>query len=75
MLGGRKTPCVNPDIELINRQWKNKMRIIRILHLKPNEKDSTNRKQFYTVVIEKEDLVHIKINILGSNLKQVLWMR
>lgn len=50
-------------------------RIIRILHLKPNEKDSTNRMQFYTVVIEKEDLVHIKINILGSNLKQVLWMR
>jgi hypothetical protein len=50
-------------------------RPIKFLTLKSKEKDSTKQQEFYQGVNEKEDMVHVKINILGSNLKQVLWMR
>jgi hypothetical protein len=59
----------------ISKQIITRGRDIRFFMLKLKEKDSANRREFYKGVNELGDLVHIKINILGSNLKQVLWMR
>jgi hypothetical protein len=63
-----------PIIEEVSRQIMSSGRAIKFLTLKSKEKDSTNQREFYQGVNEKEGMFHVKINILGSNLKQVLWM-
>jgi hypothetical protein len=44
-------------------------RAIMFLCRKLKEKASGNQQEFYRGVNEKEGLVHVKINNLGSNLK------
>ena len=68
-LGGRKIPCAKPVVEVTSRQRTTRDREICFLHPKPKENNSTNQQSFYRVVNEKEGMFHIKINILGSNLK------
>jgi hypothetical protein len=59
----------------VRKQIMSRGRVTKFFNVKSNEKDSTKQQEFYRSVNEKEDIFHIKINILGSNLKQVLWMR